>query len=139
MVGQLTSSLVGHMHDATEAYLGDMVRPLKVSMGEYRVVEARMWDVICDAFQFPGMRGPRVDEAMERANCHAQQMPALVKTADNFALITERRDLMAACPARWAPELEALTPLPSRIIPDCPVVAERKFLAQFWRLVELGL
>lgn len=139
MVGHLSASLVGHMHDATEAYLGDMVRPLKYSMSEYLAVEDRMWNVICDAFDFPGVARVRVSEAVELPNRHAQMMPAIVKTCDNLALVTERRDMVAPAPAKWAPELEALTPLPEKLIPHCPVVAEKEFLAQFWRLHELGI
>lgn len=43
----------GLMHDATEAYLGDMVRPLKQQLHAYRAAEDRMADVIGARFGLP--------------------------------------------------------------------------------------
>lgn len=40
--GDPTIAIAGLLHDATEAYLGDMVRPLKQAMPAYQEVEARM-------------------------------------------------------------------------------------------------
>ena len=40
------------LHDATEAYLGDVIKPLKVILGEdYKQLEIRFHDVICDKFK----------------------------------------------------------------------------------------
>src|SRR5690349_19702773 len=41
------------LHDATEAYVGDMVRPLKQHMPAYRDVEDRLMLVIADRFGLP--------------------------------------------------------------------------------------
>lgn len=38
------------MHDAAEAYVGDMTRPLKVLLPDYKVIEKRIMHVIVDAF-----------------------------------------------------------------------------------------
>lgn len=62
------------IHDATEAYLGDMTRPLKALMPEYRNAEQRVWITICDRFNIP------------------QVLPESVIRADMVALATERRD-----------------------------------------------
>lgn len=43
-------ALAGLLHDATEAYLGDMVRPLKQAMPEYRNAEAIMAEAIEQRF-----------------------------------------------------------------------------------------
>lgn len=68
----------GLMHDASEAYLGDIVWPLKRApeLGGYRELEEKLERVICEAF---GM---------------APEMPAIVKHADLVMLATEKRDLM---------------------------------------------
>jgi len=39
--------LEGLLHDAAEAYIGDMVSPLKQVMPEYKSVEARIAAVVC--------------------------------------------------------------------------------------------
>ncbi|MGB6213678.1 phosphohydrolase [Pseudomonas mandelii] len=62
------------IHDATEAYLGDMTRPLKALMPEYRNAEQRVWITICDRFNIP------------------QVLPESVIRAYMVALATERRD-----------------------------------------------
>ncbi|MCU1488265.1 MAG: oligoribonuclease [Actinomycetia bacterium] len=68
--GHPDHALVGLLHDAAEAYLGDMVRPLKYgAVGrEYLVVEAKVEAVVADRFGLPW------------------PMPDLVSEADNFIL-----------------------------------------------------
>lgn len=41
------------LHDASEAYLGDMVKPLKVLLPEFQKIEQRMMEVIFDKYQLP--------------------------------------------------------------------------------------
>jgi 5'-deoxynucleotidase YfbR-like HD superfamily hydrolase len=41
------------LHDATEAYLHDLPRPVKALLPEYKVLEARLARVIAKAFQLP--------------------------------------------------------------------------------------
>lgn len=64
--------LVALLHGATEAYIGDMTRPLKAVMPEYQYVENQIWLAVCERFD----------------------LPSCVKQADMVALATERRDLM---------------------------------------------
>lgn len=68
----------GLLHDAGEAYIGDMVRPLKHSgeMGFYRDVEAQLEAVIAARWGL---------EALD---------PPSVKLADRIAVALEMRDLM---------------------------------------------
>lgn len=40
------------MHDAAEAYIGDMVRPLKASMREFRMTEQRILVALATQFKF---------------------------------------------------------------------------------------
>lgn len=88
------NALQGLLHDATEAYLGDMVRPLKYSMPDYLVAEERVWRAVCARFGLP------------------LKLDADVKYADNVALMTERRDIMPWTPHRWEADLEAIAPDP---------------------------
>jgi len=79
------------LHDAHEAYIGDMSTPLKWLMPtEYRVVEERVWLAVAAAF--------RIDPVLHPS----------VKQADRIMLMTERRDLLAPCDHRWAEEYEAV-------------------------------
>lgn len=106
------------LHDAAEAYLVDLPRPIKrySTIGtEYREVESRLMAAICKRFGLP------VEE------------PAEVKAADDIALMTEKRDLMPNCPAKWREDVE---PLLERIQCWGPSRSEAMFLA---RARELGL
>lgn len=100
--------LVALLHDATEAYIGDMVRPLKQHMPAFCEVEARIWSAICQRFE--------LDE----------ELPECVKHADLVALATERRDLMPEHPASWEC-LEGIEPLKARIDLWSPHVARWHF------------
>lgn len=115
IVSQIVPSelaLVGLLHDASEAYLGDMVRPLKLSMPEYRRAEERLERVIAEVF---GIAFP---------------YPPEIKHADNVALMTERRDLLAVHRA-WSWKVE---PLAMPIVAWSPQLARRMFLARFKEL-----
>lgn len=103
------------LHDATEAYVGDMVRPLKHSMPAYREVEDRLMRVICDRFGLP------------------YDCPAEVKAADTRILVDERAALMADPPMPWT-AIEQVPGLNAYVYGWPPDVAERDYLA---RLVEL--
>lgn len=71
------------LHDATEAYVGDMIRPLKGSMPAYRAAENRLMAVICERFGI------------------ADDCPAEVKLADTRILHDERDALMAPSHRPW--------------------------------------
>jgi len=83
-------ALCALLHDATEAYIGDMIRPLKKAMPEFVEIEERLWGAIATRFGLPA------------------EMPESVKLADNVALATEKRDLLAKEQAiSWGPLPEA--------------------------------
>lgn len=71
-------ALDGLLHDATEAYLGDVIRPLKALLPAYKLLEQRWADAIA-----------------RQLGCSAV-MPASVKDADRIMLATERRDVHPA-------------------------------------------
>lgn len=78
-------ALWGLLHDASEAYLSDIPRPLKrlTEFVKYRESEFFLQSVIYARF---GLRGPE---------------PAVVKRMDNVLLATEKRDLMSEPPEEW--------------------------------------
>jgi hypothetical protein len=104
------------LHDATEAYVGDMIRPLKRSMPDYVAAEDRVMFAIAAKF---GLTGP---------------MPAEVKDADNRVLLTERASLMPSNGHAWA--VDGLAPLPVTIHAWPPHVAEARYLDRLISLTE---
>jgi len=98
----------GLLHDAAEAYLGDMIRPLKVSMPAYREAEERLERVIAERFGLPFPWHPSV------------------KLADDCLLMTERRDVLAV-QRPWQFRAE---PMIERIVTLGPEAAEALFLAR---------
>lgn len=106
------------LHDASEAYLTDLARPLKRHSGlgrEYQWIEMQLMDVICERFGLP---------------C---EEPPSVKRADDVLLMTEKRDLMAHCAQKW---VETAEPLPDVIIPWSWDGAKSEFLLRFYELTQ---
>lgn len=110
----------GLLHDASEAYLTDLSRPLKRASllgSEYRLIEHRLMMAVCDRFALD------------------PQEPLSIKIADNRLLMTEKRDLMTAHGSlpKWT---ETELPLDERIIPWPWEKAEIEFLARFRELTQ---
>jgi hypothetical protein len=62
---------VGLMHDATEAYLGDIARPVKYLLPQYAELEEKNWRVIAQRFGLP----LEIPEAVHKADsgiCNAE-------------------------------------------------------------------
>lgn len=109
-------ALVGLFHDATEAYIGDVTRPLKNLLPDYRAIEARLQ---ADIFKKLGL---------------PEHIPAEVKTADLILLATEQRDLMPEHNDEWA-ILKGIDLLPDSIVPWSSEEAEEYFLDRYRELV----
>jgi hypothetical protein len=113
-------ALWGLMHDAAEAYLVDLPRPLKdhSSLGSaYRSIEKQLMVSVCERFGLP------IHE------------PDEVKHLDGFMLAWEQRDLMAVPPVPW--KRANAFQLPVVIIcPMSPGQAERAFLDRFYELCD---
>lgn len=105
--------LWGLLHDAAEAYLGDMVRPLKQSMPNYMRLEAQTESCILTGL---GLEAPT----------HGTRH--IVKELDDVLLMTERRDLMNHCGHEWTPRAR---PLVDPIRPWSPELAKRHFLESY--------
>jgi hypothetical protein len=98
------------LHDAAEAYLSDVPRPLKANMPIYKAQEDALMKVICKRFGLP------------------PTMPEVVHECDTRILMDERHWLMRAPPATWGIDAE---PLGIRIIPQHWRDAKRDFLFMF--------
>lgn len=106
--------LWGLLHDATEAYLIDIPRPIKNMLPEYRIWEARMMDAIALRF---GLLG---------------RMPESVKEIDNRMLTTERAVLHHPCDRDWGETGPALPGV--HIHGWMPNVAYEAFMDRFHQL-----
>ena len=112
-------SLEGLLHDATEAYLVDVPRPVKVLLGGYVEAESRLMSVIADAF---GLIMPISKD---------------VKAADNLALFCERKELFHCGSAEEVLTQDAsicagsLGGIPSIGEPLRPREAKAAFMARF--------
>jgi hypothetical protein len=105
------------LHDAAEAYVGDMVRPLKHHMPAYRAVEERVLDAIAERFGYV-----------------YNGLSANVKEADNRILLDERAALLAPAPAPWG--VEDMKPLGVAIEGWSPAHAEARYLARLEELTQ---
>lgn len=110
-------ALAALFHDAAEAFLGDVSKPLKNLLPDYRALEARFER---ELFGQLGLPWP---------------MPDSVKRADRILLATEKRDLMPphADPCgsdEWA-LLHGVEPLAKRIVPAPPFAAHAIFMGRF--------
>lgn len=119
------------LHDATEAYVGDMVRPLKRSMPSFCAAEDVIMRVIAEKY---GLRGgePVViahtgDDPVSFDN--GLTMPARVKEIDTRILLDERSALLAEPPRPWSIPDDG--PLSVPIHAWDPETAEREYLQRF--------
>jgi len=116
-------------HDDSEAYIGDMIRPLKTEMPEFQKIEAPLQAVIEQALGVD-TSDPAIREA--------------VRLADNTLLAMEKRDLCSESPLPWGPLPE---PLETRVVPWAWHIAEETFLRRHeqllsgkpWQSTSLGL
>lgn len=112
----------GLLHDAAEAYIGDITRPLKQLLPDYKVIEQRIEAALLNAFG--------IDSLPEQTK--------LVKHADLVMLATEQRDLMPAHSDEWQ-LISGIEPLPEIINPWYPEKAEREFLKMWDELTGRAL
>ena len=104
--------LTALLHDATEAYIADVTRPVKQQLSGYKAIERDLWLAIAARFDLPSV------------------LPDCVYQADRVLLATERRDLMTEQSDVWA-ALCNITPMAIRIDPVEPMVAKSMFLSLF--------
>ncbi len=117
--------LAALLHDATEAYVGDLIRPIKVFMPDYTSMEDELYRrAIAPRFGLP------------------TELPKEVHEVDNQVLVTEARDLLpygADLMKKWGIEDEPFDDVEvynSKTPTMTPVEAEAAFLSRFYELYE---
>lgn len=111
-------ALAGLLHDASEAYLGDMASPLKQLIPEYLRFEKEVQEILLEKF------------------CLHTVLPASVKEADMRALMTEQRDL-------FDPEGQIhhmfsyirAKPFSKLVIPMSPTDAKKAFMRRYENII----
>lgn len=100
----------GLLHDASEAYIVDVPRPLKPYLLGYRAAEDKVTKAIARHFNLP------------------LPIPSEVKRVDNAILADEAAQIMSKPPQDWhLPE----PPLGIRITPWSPEEAKTEFMIEF--------
>lgn len=110
-------ALYGLLHDASEAYLVDLAKPIK-KLPEFQIfrdLEAKVMEAVCNKFGLPLAE------------------PKDVKEADTIMLATEARDLMAPLHPDWK---QPAKPLPFKIEPVNPEEAKKLFLDRYRELTD---
>ena len=113
--GDAEEVLAALLHDASEAYLVDVPRPVKPHLAGYKAAERAVQTVVN---RWAGLR-----DCADRGS--------FVHRADEVLLATEARDLMARPPADWR---LSNPPMAEMIVPWDWRTAEREFLARFFEL-----
>jgi hypothetical protein len=114
-------AMAGLLHDAAEAYLGDVAAPLKMLLPDYKAIEATVEAAVLGRFGLPAT------------------LPPNVKQADRLALAIEQRALMPPHGDVWECEMHPdydRFKEQMEIFPAPPIVARKLFLARFWELLQ---
>jgi len=109
-------AMAGLLHDAVEAVIGDVSKPLKTLLPDYRAIEDRIEASILHRFGVP------------------TPLPESVKHADMVLLRTEQRDLMGAGEHVWV-FTSGYKPLDQKIKPLGPDEAFWEFRKRFHELL----
>lgn len=109
-------ALAALLHDAAEAYIGDIPKPLKNLLPDFQAIEARVEESVFATFGLP------------------TKLPSSIKVADRILLATEQRDLMAKHDDTWE-LIEGVIPLERKIRPWDQGLAQRIFLTRYRQLV----
>jgi len=104
----------GLMHDATEAYLQDIARPVKQYLQTYVEMEERVLAVIAERFELQ------------------LPIPQAVLDMDDQVLMAEATQLMRGDISEW---YTVATPADVVILPLSPAAAEKLFLHRYFKVL----
>lgn len=105
------------LHDATEAYVVDVPRPLKAALSRvYANIEEGIWRVLAIKWDLPKIRS------------------LAVKNADNAVLLAEKAELLDEPPLPWL-WAEGMVAAPVKIRGLAPAAACELFLFRFTELL----
>lgn len=104
--------LAALLHDAAEAFLGDITRPLKQMLPDYRRIEQEVQNAILARFGLPLVPEPAI------------------KHADLRVLAAEQHQIMPAGTDYWA-HSSGVVPAPIVVRHLSPTAAKLEFLARF--------
>jgi len=119
-ISGLVCSLAGLLHDASEAYLVDVPRPIKKYLKEYQVIEHHLQDVIAAAFSL---------------HKGTFELP-IIKDADNLALAIEAHNLVNDPQKLWSVEARCGSFLKEKIVPLSPTQAKKAFLRRYKEIMQ---
>lgn len=112
------NALSGLLHDAPEAFIADLPRPVRSQLPSYNDIEAGLWQVCAQRWGLLDADGAKFLYDEE-----------ILRRADDTALVTEKRDLMAVS-MHWGLE-EEVEPVPRTILPVPSSEARGHFLERF--------
>ena len=107
-------ALWGLLHDASEAYIADIVRPAKRFIDGYKSIEDKIMQSVCERFSL--------------RHC----MPECVRIADNSILADEMDQVMGPKPDTWKTDYQKLG---VKIKGMHPKEAENAFLDRYHSIV----
>jgi len=105
------------LHDAAEAYLTDLPRPIKYDIPEFHIRENVIQRNIEAKFGIKTSRSPLIPDTGKK----------IIKQSDNILLATEARDMMHDM-VDWSALPD---PLPEMILPMCSSAVENIFMMRF--------
>lgn len=106
-------AMFGLMHDAPEAYIGDMVAPLKIMMDKFIEIDDQILELVASKFNF------EINPESKKA----------VKEADYIMFVTEIRDLR-----NFHTERHEYKPLKQKVKGLSPKKAKQLFLDRYHEL-----
>lgn len=124
----VSDALWGLLHDASEAYVGDMIRPLKLEIPAYSEIENKILWSMAQAFRLNTVSIPDLSDKTK------DPTPESVKNADFAMLNIEKLSIMQPSMHKWNINKNIMT---SCVIEGwSPETAKRRFIQRFEELTE---